>query len=109
MGTLGYMSPEQVRGLAVDQRSDIFSFGAILNEMVHGERAFTGDTPADTISAILNEEPPELSHGQKRIPPGLDRLIRHCREVSGEPIPVVARSRFRTGGSRCRRTWARDK
>ena len=84
MGTVGYMSPEQVRGLAVDQRSDIFSFGAILYEMVQGERAFKGDTPADTISAILHEEPPELSHGQKRIPPALDRLIRHCLEKSPE-------------------------
>ena len=84
MGTLGYMSPEQVRGLAVDQRSDIFSFGAILYEMVLGEHAFRGDTPADTISAILNQEPPELSPGPKRVPPALDRLIRHCLEKSPE-------------------------
>src|SRR5579872_4169225 len=57
MGTAGYMSPEQVRGIAVDSRSDIFSFGAILYEMVSGKRAFHRDTPADTMSAILKEEP----------------------------------------------------
>ena len=108
MGTVGYMSPEQVRGLAVDQRSDIFSFGAILYEMVQGERAFKGDTPADTISAILNQEPPELSHAPQEDSAGARPSHSPLsREVSGEPIPVVARSRFRTGGSRCRRTWAR--
>jgi serine/threonine protein kinase/Tol biopolymer transport system component len=84
MGTLGYMSPEQVRGLPVDQRSDIFSFGAILHEMVHGGRAFEGDTPADTISAILNLDPPEPARGQKGIPPALDRVVRHCLEKSPE-------------------------
>jgi serine/threonine protein kinase len=84
MGSLGYMSPEQARGLAVSPRSDIFSFGAILYEMVHGERAFQGDTPADAISAILNQEPHERSHCPERIPPALDRLIRHCLEKSPE-------------------------
>ena len=61
LGTVGYMSPEQVRGLAVDHRSDSFSFGSILYEMLWGARAFTGDTAADTISAILVKEPPELT------------------------------------------------
>jgi serine/threonine protein kinase len=61
MGTAGYMSPEQVRGMALDPRSDIFSFGAILYEMLSGKRAFHGDTPADTMSAILKEDPPELT------------------------------------------------
>src|SRR5262249_51011093 len=60
LGTAGYMSPEQVRGKTLDARSDIFSFGAILYEMLSGKRAFHGDTPADTLSAILKEEPPEL-------------------------------------------------
>ena len=60
MGTVGYMSPEQVRGKPADARSDIFAFGAILYEMISGKRAFHGETPADTMSAILKEEVPEL-------------------------------------------------
>ena len=61
LGTVGYMSPEQVRGQPVDARTDIFSLGAMLYEMVSGKRAFQGDTPADTMSAILREEPPPLT------------------------------------------------
>src|SRR5256886_1859533 len=60
LGTVGYMSPEQVRGQAVDHRSDIFSFGAILYEMLSGRRAFHGESAADTMSAILKEDPPDL-------------------------------------------------
>ena len=60
LGTAGYMSPEQVRGQKADRRSDIFSFGAVLYEMLSGQRAFHGATPADTASAILKEEPPDL-------------------------------------------------
>ena len=78
MGTVGYMSPEQVRGLAVDHRSDIFSFGAILYEMLSGQRAFKKATPADTMSAILNQEPPELTDA--RIPVSLDHVVKHCLE-----------------------------
>jgi serine/threonine protein kinase len=80
MGTVGYMSPEQVRGKAADHRSDIFSFGAILYEMVSGERAFRGETAADTMSSILKEEPPELSETARNVPPGLERIVRHCLE-----------------------------
>ncbi|MGH9391745.1 MAG: serine/threonine-protein kinase, partial [Vicinamibacteria bacterium] len=80
MGTVGYMSPEQVRGLPVDHRSDIFSFGAILYEMLSGERAFKRDTAADTMSAILREEPAELSESGRTIPPALDHIVRHCLE-----------------------------
>ena len=80
MGTVGYMSPEQVRGLPVDHRSDIFSFGAILYELLSGKRAFKRDTPADTMSAILKEEPPELSESGRSIPPALDRVVKHCLE-----------------------------
>jgi eukaryotic-like serine/threonine-protein kinase len=80
MGTAGYMSPEQVRGKIADQRSDLFSFGAILYEMVSGKRAFHGDSPADTMSAILKEEPPELSEAARNVPPGLERIVRHCLE-----------------------------
>ena len=82
MGTVGYMSPEQVRGKAADQRSDIFAFGAILYEMVSGKRAFHGETAADTMSAILKEEVPELSETARNVPPGLDRIVRHCLEKS---------------------------
>jgi eukaryotic-like serine/threonine-protein kinase len=82
MGTVGYMSPEQVRGKAADQRSDIFAFGAILYEMVSGKRVFHGETAADTMSAILKEEVPELSETARNVPPGLDRIVRHCLEKS---------------------------
>ncbi len=84
MGTAGYMSPEQVRGAAVDARSDIFSFGAILYEMISGKRAFHRDTPADTMSAILKEEPADLSETNRNISPALDRIVQHCLEKNPE-------------------------
>jgi eukaryotic-like serine/threonine-protein kinase len=84
IGTIGYMSPEQVRGKPVDARSDIFSFGAILYEMLSGRRAFRGDTAADTMTAILKEDPPELSETHKNVPPALQRIVRHCLEKSPE-------------------------
>ncbi|MCA1561609.1 MAG: serine/threonine-protein kinase [Acidobacteria bacterium] len=81
LGTMGYMSPEQVRGQAVDHRSDIFSFGAVLYEMLSGERPFTGDTPADTMSAILNDDPRALTTVSGGVvSPSLDRITRHCLE-----------------------------
>jgi len=80
MGTVGYMSPEQVRGKVADARSDIFAFGAILYEMVSGKRAFHGETLADTMSAILKEDPPDLSETGRHVPPGLDRIVNHCLE-----------------------------
>jgi eukaryotic-like serine/threonine-protein kinase len=82
MGTAGYMSPEQVRGQVADPRSDIFSFGAILYEMISGKRAFHGETSADTMSAILKEETPELSETARNVPAGLERIVRHCLEKS---------------------------
>jgi serine/threonine-protein kinase len=84
MGTLGYMSPEQVRGKPADTRSDIFAFGAILYEMLSGKRAFHGDSAADTMSAILREEPAELSSTNQQISSALDRIVRHCLEKSPE-------------------------
>jgi Tol biopolymer transport system component len=84
MGTAGYMSPEQVRGLTLDPRSDIFSFGAILYEMLSGKRAFHGDTPADTMSAILKEEPPELNETNRNVSPALERIVQHCLEKNPE-------------------------
>ncbi len=84
LGTMGYMSPEQVRGRPADSRSDMFSFGAILYEMLSGQRAFRGDTAADTMSAILTKEPPDLSTTNQDIHPGLDRIVRHCLEKNPE-------------------------
>jgi Tol biopolymer transport system component len=84
LGTLAYMSPEQVRGKTTDARSDIFSFGAVLYEMLSGRRAFHRDSAADTISAILKEEPPDLSATNQSISPGLDRIVRHCLEKNPE-------------------------
>ncbi len=84
MGTVGYMSPEQVRGKPLDHRTDIFSFGAILYEMVAGNRAFHGPSPIDTQIAILNAEPPDLPH------PAINRLVRRCLEKDPE-------QRFRIG------------
>src|SRR5712691_6665767 len=84
LGTLGYMSPEQVRGKPSDARSDIFAFGAILYEMLSGRRAFHGDTAADTISAILTRDPPDLSETNHRIPDALDRIVNRCLEKAPE-------------------------
>jgi TolB-like protein/Flp pilus assembly protein TadD len=84
MGTAGYMSPEQVRGLPVDHRSDIFSFGCVLYEMVTGRRAFARATAADTMAAILTEEPPDPSGIHQAVPPPLSRVIAHCLEKQPE-------------------------
>lgn len=81
LGTVGYMSPEQVRGEKLDPRSDIFAFGAVLYEMLAGERAFQRSSAAETMTAILKEEPPEIVAGPNRhIPPALDRIVRRCLE-----------------------------
>jgi eukaryotic-like serine/threonine-protein kinase len=80
MGTAGYMSPEQVRGEDLDHRSDIFSFGAVLYEMLSGNRAFKGDTSAEIMSAILRDDPPELVRATPPVHPAVDRTIRRCLE-----------------------------
>jgi len=84
LGTVGYMSPEQVRGEEADGRSDLFSFGSVLYEMLSGKRAFRGDSAVETMSAILKEEPPELAATGRDLPPGLDRIVRHCLEKKRE-------------------------
>ncbi|HMA53064.1 MAG TPA: serine/threonine-protein kinase, partial [Acidobacteriota bacterium] len=80
MGTVGYMSPEQVRGEPADHRSDIFSFGAVLYEMLAGRRAFQHDTAAETMTAILKEDPPEIPTTGTASSPALMRVVRHCLE-----------------------------
>ncbi|MDQ5857392.1 MAG: protein kinase [Acidobacteriota bacterium] len=82
LGTAGYMSPEQVRGETVDYRSDIFSFGAVVYEMLTGHPAFTRETAAETIAAILKEDPPEPLSAT--IPPALVRIVTHCLEKARE-------------------------
>ena len=84
MGTVAYMSPEQVRGEAVDHRSDLFSFGLILFEMLRGERAFQKATMAETMTAILHDEPPELSETNAKIAPQLEKIVRRCLEKKPE-------------------------
>ena len=80
LGTLGYMSPEQVRGEAVDGRSDIFSFGVVLFEMLTARRAFARNTASDTLAAILRDDPPEVEGTSRPIPPGLQLIVSHCLE-----------------------------
>jgi Tol biopolymer transport system component len=80
LGTVGYMSPEQVRGQAVDHRTDVFSFGAILYEMLTGRRPFKGDSQVETMNAILKEDPPEFAEINPNLPGSLDRIVRRCLE-----------------------------
>jgi eukaryotic-like serine/threonine-protein kinase len=80
LGTVGYMSPEQVKGEAADARSDIFALGTILYEMLSGQRAFRRDTSAETMTAILKEDPPEISTASKPIAPAVERIVRRCLE-----------------------------
>jgi len=84
LGTVGYMSPEQVRGLPADHRSDIFAFGVVLFEMLTGRRAFKGTTAADTLSAILREDPTEPLATVSSVPLGLLRVMRRCLEKAPE-------------------------
>jgi eukaryotic-like serine/threonine-protein kinase len=84
MGTVGYMSPEQVSGKAADHRADIFVFGAVLYEMVTGKRAFQKATSAETMSAILNEDPDRISQFAPKAPPALQRIIQRCLEKKPE-------------------------
>jgi Tol biopolymer transport system component/tRNA A-37 threonylcarbamoyl transferase component Bud32 len=84
IGTVGYMSPEQVRGDPTDHRVDVFSFGCVFYEMLTGQRAFKRETAAETMTAILREDPPELSGQRLEIPPGLERVVLHCLEKNPE-------------------------
>ena len=84
IGTVAYMSPEQLRGKGVDHRSDIFSLGAILYEMLTGRRAFRGETEVDTITAVLREDPPEINLEEANIPVSCQQVIHHCLEKDPE-------------------------
>jgi eukaryotic-like serine/threonine-protein kinase len=91
VGTVGYMAPEQLRGLPVDHRADIFAFGCVLYEMLSGRQAFRRDTPADTMSAVLHEQVPPLDRlGGEGMPPALQRVVDRCLEKS-------ASDRFQSG------------
>ncbi len=126
LGTAPYMSPEQVRGEPVDQRSDIFSFGSVLYEMLAGVPAFGGDTTVETMNAILKAEPPVISGIDAAPPVALDRVVRHCLEKNPEErfqsardiafdLETIAHSSQSGGvanilpadGSRSRRRWLR--
>jgi Tol biopolymer transport system component len=89
MGTVGYMAPEQVRGKAVDARADIFSLGAVIYEMLTGKRAFQGESPVETLNAILRDDPPSLFETTRTVSPALERIVRRCLEKRPE-------ERFRT-------------
>src|SRR5439155_301624 len=80
LGTVGYMSPEQVRARPLDHRTDIFSFGAVLYEMLAGRRAFSGDSQVETMNAILKTDPPEFAEVNPGLPASLDRIVRRCLE-----------------------------
>jgi len=82
LGTVGYMAPEQVRGLPVDHRADLFALGAILYELLSGRRAFSRDTAPETMTAILNTEPPDLGSAAEPFPPALVRIVNRCLEKS---------------------------
>src|SRR5271157_3069500 len=88
MGTASYMAPEQVRGESADPRTDIFAFGAVLYEMLSGVRAFRRDTPAETMTAVLKDDPPDLStqssDATRPVSPALERIVRRCLEKSPE-------------------------
>ena len=84
MGTAGYMAPEQVRGLPCDPRTDLFAFGCVLYEMLSGQRAFKGPTPADTLSAILKEDPAPLRDLRQTVLPGLQQIVDRCLEKRPE-------------------------
>src|SRR3954463_4499292 len=84
LGTAPYMSPEQWRGRPVDARTDFFSFGCVLYEMLAGRRPFTGNTDAELVAAILHEDPPELAASERAIPLELQRIVGRCLDKNPE-------------------------
>src|SRR5436309_178915 len=84
LGTVGYMSPEQARGKPADARSDLFALGAVVYEMLSGRRAFSGETPADTLSAVLHADPPPLAGAGRLVSPAVEGVVRQCLEKRPE-------------------------
>lgn len=84
LGTVGYMAPEQIRGLPGDHRSDIFAFGAMLYEMLTGRQPFRGESPIETLNSILKDDPPDVVELNPRVPSAIDRVVRHCLEKNPE-------------------------
>ena len=84
LGTIGYMSPEQVKGLSADHRADVFALGTILYEMLTGRRAFGGESTIETMTAILRDQPPDLAESDRPVSPALRRIVEHCLEKRPE-------------------------
>ncbi len=84
LGTVGYMAPEQVRGKPADARSDLFSLGTLLYEMICGQRAFHGDSSVEVMNSILKDDPPDLAAAERKVPPALERIVRRCLEKNPE-------------------------
>ena len=91
VGTVAYMSPEQVAGRAIDPRSDLFSFGVVLYEMLTGRRPFDGHSPIETMTAVLHADPPPIAASGRTVPPALARIVRALPgEGAGGALPVRA-------------------
>ena len=100
LGTTGYMSPEQVRGGPVDHRTDLFSFGAVLFEMLSGRQAFTGESPVEVMNAILTQEPPDLAEINVQVPRPLELITAEVpRERAASSVPIGIGHRIRVAGS----------
>jgi eukaryotic-like serine/threonine-protein kinase len=112
VGTVAYMSPEQAEGKMIDARSDIFSFGSVLYEMLTGRRAFQGDTKASTIAAVLKEEPTPPSQIVEGLPREVERIVRRCLRKDPEQrfqtmadLKVLVLYRERSGGEDFGESW----
>ena len=90
IGTAAYMSPEQARGVAVDERTDIWGLGVVLYEMASGRAPFTGETPTDVVVAIVERDQPPISHHVEGAPPELERIVRKAlRKDRNERYQIV--------------------
>ena len=96
MGTVAYMSPEQAEGKPVDARSDIFSFGSVLYEMLTGRRAFEGQSSAALLSSVLRDEPKPLNELKRDLPAEVRRIVTHCLKRSRGALCLSRRTRART-------------